>query len=90
MKKTDPIALVQPNAQEAEALQRVYAGEATPAQQKAALDFILFGICRMRDLSYRPDSDRNTAFAEGKRFVGLEIARVLNMAIGDFDKEDNV
>lgn len=51
-------------------------GSATPEQQKRALDWIIRGAAGTYDLSYRPDSERATAFAEGKRFVGLQVVKL--------------
>lgn len=55
------------------AIQALARGDATADQQRRALDYIINNIAGTYDLSYRPDSDRDTAFAEGKRFVGLQI-----------------
>lgn len=62
------------------ALRAMARGEASERQQKMALDTILNVYCRTHDLSFRPDDaggERATAFAEGKRFVGLMILRAL-------------
>lgn len=60
------------------AIQALHRGEATPDQQKRALDWII-GAAGTYDLSYRPDSDRDSAFAEGKRFVGLQLVKLLKL-----------
>lgn len=60
------------------ALQAAWNGEATGEQQKRALRAIVRQIAQAGDLSYRPDGmggERDTAFAEGKRFVGLAILK---------------
>ena len=80
MKKPDaspwkPPAWEPPDVSAIQALNR---GDATPDQQKRALDFIV-RLAGTYDLSYRPDSDRDTAFAEGKRFVGLQIVKFLHL-----------
>jgi hypothetical protein len=61
------------------ALQALQRGEATPDQQTRALAYVIHSVCATYDLSYRPDSDRDTAFAEGKRFVGLQIVKALHL-----------
>ena len=63
------------------AIQALTRGEATPYQQKRALDWIITSAGTY-DVSYRPSSDRDTAFAEGKRFVGLQVVKAskLNLA----------
>lgn len=60
------------------ALQALQRGDATSDQQKRALDYIIT-LAGTYDLSYRPDSDRDTTFAEGKRFVGLQIVKALHI-----------
>lgn len=60
------------------AIQALSRGEATPDQQKRALDWIITSAGTY-DLSYRPSSDRDTAFAEGRRFVGLQIVTKLKL-----------
>lgn len=62
------------------ALQAVYHGEAEPHQQKRAIEWILNNACLMREVSYRPEGDGgygDTAFAEGRRFVGLQISKLI-------------
>lgn len=51
------------------------------ARYKQAMDWILTKACGLRDLSYRPDSARDTDFAEGKRFVALQIVRAAMMPV---------
>ncbi len=60
------------------AIKALRAGNANEGQQTLALDWILNECCGVRDLSYR-DSERATCFAEGKRFVGLQIAQLMLM-----------
>lgn len=64
------------------AIQALVRGDATPDQQRRAVDYIINDIADTYGLSYRPESDRDTAFAEGKRFVGLQIVKAtkLNLA----------
>lgn len=64
------------------ALQALAAGSASSAQQRRALDLIRVAICEGERLSFMPggeDGRRATDFAEGKRFVAVQIRRVLNM-----------
>ena len=61
------------------AIQALVRGDATADQQQRAIDYIINGIAGTYDLSYRPDSDRDTAFAEGKRWVGLQIVTKLKI-----------
>jgi hypothetical protein len=63
----------------ASAIQAVAEGRADEEQQKRALKAIVEGVCQTYELSYSPDSERDSAFAEGKRFVGLQIAKLLRL-----------
>ena len=66
---------------DAAALQAMKRGEATPDQQVRAMEFILGNICERNGMSWRPgglEGDRETSFAEGKRFVGNQIVRIVN------------
>jgi len=64
------------------ALQAVAAGNASSGQQQRAIAFIRNAICEGERLSFMPggeDGRRATDFAEGKRFVAVQIRRILNM-----------
>lgn len=67
------------------ALRALQSGTATPDQQKLALRTIVFQLCRTYDVAYRSEAPLDTAFAEGKRFAGLEIVRLLQIAKVDDD-----
>lgn len=64
---------------DAHAIRALRDGTATPEQQKRALAYIVNTLCATYDLSYRPSSDRDTAFAEGRRFVGLQCVKLMNL-----------
>lgn len=70
--------------EDAAAIQALGRGSATPAQQKRALDWLVNKACATYDLSYRPGDDgrRDTDFAEGRRFVGLQLVKLLHLKIG--------
>lgn len=62
------------------ALKAMGKGTARPDQQIAALNFIIETLAGTYDLSFRPDDkggERDSAFAEGRRFVGLQLRRVI-------------
>lgn len=61
------------------ALQALQRGNATAEQQKRALDYIINTVAGTYEPSYRAKSDRDTAFAEGKRHVGLQIVKAVNL-----------
>lgn len=56
------------------------AGVATESQQKRFMEWIIQDVARVHDLSMftGPDGERLTSFAEGRRFVGLQVIKMLN------------
>lgn len=61
------------------AVKALAAGNANEGQQQRALDWIVRTLCGTYDLTYRPDSDRDSVFAEGKRFVGLQLVKQMKL-----------
>lgn len=61
------------------AIKALSAGQAREDQQKTALDFIINALCGTHELSYRSGDggERDTAFLEGRRSIGLTIARII-------------
>lgn len=61
------------------AMKALSLGGASDDQQRRAFDLIIH-LCGTYDLSFRPGADgaRLTDFAEGKRFVGTEIIKLVN------------
>ena len=59
---------------EANAIKQMIRGEASQDQQITAVEFIVRKICGYNELGYYP-SERDTAFAMGKRFVASEIIK---------------
>lgn len=72
---------------ETASLQALQQGTATDHQQKSALAWIINMAAGTYDLSYSPESDRGTAFAEGRRFVGLQIVKLLKLDISKLKDE---
>lgn len=72
---------VVPTIPEVAALKALQHGKATPEQQQLALRWFIEKACRTYDASYRPggpEGDRDTAFAEGRRFPGNQCVKMLN------------
>lgn len=68
------------------AIRALAEGSATQLQQITAWQYIQFlaGSGDFEDLSFRPggeDGRRETDFAEGKRFVGLQLRKMLSSAV---------
>ena len=68
------------------AIKGLAAGTASPEQQQRAIKWIIENACATYELSYRPTSDRDTSFAEGRRFVGLQIVKALHLDISKLKK----
>jgi len=66
-------------AADATAIQQLERGEASPELQKRALKWIIEEVCKTNDMSYRPGDTHETAFAEGKRYVGNQIIKMLKL-----------
>ncbi len=62
------------------AVQALSRGEATPEQQKGALNFIINQAAATYGQSYQETGDRDTTFAEGRRFVGLQLVKLLHLS----------
>jgi len=65
-------------------------GEGTPDQQKRAIEFIINTVSDRDGMSYRPGSEgrRDTDFAEGRRFCGNQIVKLINLKASAFDNEE--
>lgn len=68
---------------DAGAIQALQRGDATPQQQQRALHYIIHSLCGTYDATYFPgaDGERDTLFAEGKRWPGLQLVKLLNLAL---------
>ena len=68
------------------ALQALHKGDATPYQQKLALKVIVNDFCRAQDALYIPGSFDQTAFLNGRAFVGQRILKYINIPVGKLDE----
>ena len=68
---------------QAAAIRAVSAGTASEDQQRSAMKYIVETLCGTYDLEFRPGGDgaRESAFAGGRRFVGLQIVKLANFII---------
>lgn len=83
MRQPDPFTLKALDNAEHSALKALYAGEATPEQQRLALSVIVNKIARANHLPYVPDSPDQSAFLAGRAFVGKQIEVLLNTPVGE-------
>jgi hypothetical protein len=65
------------------AMQALAAGAADSDQQKRALDWVINHAAGTYDLEYRSDA-RDHAFVSGRRFVGLQIVKMLKLNLMKF------
>ncbi|HEY1900779.1 MAG TPA: hypothetical protein VGG49_13405 [Steroidobacteraceae bacterium] len=77
----DPWVPPEWDPEDAHAVQAFMQGRASPEQQQRAAAFIVHQLCGTYDQSFRPGGDRDTCFAEGKRFVGLQLVKFVNLNI---------
>lgn len=70
------------------AFQALSRGDASPDLQMRALKWLIEGAANTYGLSFDPQSDRGTAFAEGRRFVGLQVVKMLKLDASKLRKED--
>ena len=61
------------------ALQALERGEASPDQQKRGLAWIINKACLTYESTYSPVSSHDGSFAQGRRFSGLQIIKMLKV-----------
>ena len=85
----DPRAMPSPDLPDVVALKALALGTATPDQQTRALKFIVEKAAGTYEETFfpGPGGDRDSAYAQGKRRVGLFIVSLVNADIRRF-KED--
>lgn len=66
-----------PTASAAQALQK---GTATAIQQQEFLAWLINQAAMTYDISFQIEGDRETAFAEGRRFVGANVVKLLKLS----------
>lgn len=67
--------------QEHIAIKNLYAGEATPDQQRLAVVVIITKFSRAKDNLFIPGKPDETAFLEGRGFVGQKILKYLHLPV---------
>lgn len=85
--KPDPVARPDYTEADVQALRAVARGTATADQQRRAIRWLIEQACGTYDLSFRPESERLTDFAEGKRWVGMTIVWMLQTAPTKTDRD---
>lgn len=70
----------------ASAVQALAKGEATPDQQRQFCNWLVNVACATYDISFQPESDRATAFAEGRRYVGTNFVKLTKLSLNALRK----
>ena len=70
------------------ALQALSRGEARADQQKDALAYIIEELAATYQPEFHPEGDRLTAFMGGRRFVGLQLVKLLHLNAAAFRKRE--
>jgi len=85
IKITPPPVYLPPEWKNADvaAIQALVKGKANREQQKRALAFIVYHISDVNNQEYRTN-DRDHAFASGRRFVGLQINKMISINLQKF------
>lgn len=74
------------------AIQALHRGDATPDQQQRALKWIIESACATYDMSYFPggeDANRDTIFAEGRRFVGNQLVKATKLNLSTLRRNEH-
>ena len=91
MKNDKPISVQTPplTVDEERAVKALWRGDATEYQQRLALKVIVNKLCRADDLLYVPGSFDETAFLQGRAFVGKRIMQILNKPLEKLEDTAN-
>ena len=73
---------------EATAFQALQRGDATPDQERRAIDWLIKAAAGTYEFQYYP-SDRDTAFALGRAFVGQQVVKLLTLNLMSLRRERN-
>lgn len=79
------------NRADAAAIKAVAAGDATPEQQRRAIEAIIGRVACADELSFRADDHggtRETDFSEGKRYVGLQLRKLISTSLDILTGDD--
>ena len=81
--KTDQFAPARFSRYEALAIKAVAAGKASEAQQAAAMQWIITAAARTYDETFVPGQPDLSDYLAGKRNVGLQLVKLINVPIDD-------
>lgn len=58
------------------AIRALWAGNANEGQQRMAINWIVMNACHIGALGFDEGNERLSAFREGERHIGLQLARI--------------
>lgn len=58
------------------AIRALFDGTANEGQQTRAMEWMILNLCHVGQTSFNVESDRLSAFREGERNIGLQLARI--------------
>lgn len=68
------------------AVQALARGDATPEQQQRVLKWVIERAAGAYEFNYYP-TDRDTAFALGRSFVGQQLVKLTNLSVADIKRQ---
>ncbi len=71
------------------AVQAIASGTASPDQQINGMRWIIETACMTYDETFHPESDRASAFMQGRRFVGLKLVLMVKVSVNALLKREN-
>lgn len=74
---------------DAAAVQAIANGTASPDQQVRGMRWIIETACMTYDETFHPESERASAFMQGRRFVGLKLVVLVKVSINALLKREN-
>jgi hypothetical protein len=87
VKKKAPVPIPYFKKADAAAIQALERGNASEAQQKRALAWIVNSACLTYDFCDKPESERLAAVFDGRRFAGLQIVKLLKVNLAALSEE---
>ncbi len=81
VKKHDPWLPAAYTDRDVGAVQALARGDADEVTQKHVLRYIVETLSGCYDMSFRAESDRATSFAEGRRYVGLQLVKMTKLDV---------
>jgi hypothetical protein len=70
------------------AVQAVATWTASAEQQQRAVKWIVENVCETYGLGWHPDGDHASSFVAGRRFVGLQIVKAVNINLSVLRKAE--